>query len=142
VETESALALALNATRSWPIGRQAARRDLASLRRFMEGRLAAAIGACTLPHDPDPVMRAAIAAVLRHGQEGSRRRNLASMQQAAAALGFLRGGMTAGERHLVGLLAKATPAELPLVLEHVPAARTRVPPDRIVITGLVRMAPA
>jgi hypothetical protein len=142
VETESALALALNATRSWPIGGHAARRELASLRQFMEARLAAAIGACTLPRDPDPVMRAAIAAVLRHGQEGSRRRNLASMQQAAAALGFLRGGMTAGERHLVGLLAKATPAELPLVLQHVPAARIRVPPDRIVITGLVRMAPA
>ena len=141
-ETESALVLALNATRSWPVGRHAARRELASLRRFMEGRLAAAIGACTLPHDPDPLVRAAIGAVLRYGQEGLRQRNLASMHQATAALAFLRGGMTAGERHLVGVLAKATPAELPRLLPLVPAARRRAAPDRIVITGLVRLAPA
>ncbi|MBS1241530.1 MAG: hypothetical protein H6R40_957 [Gemmatimonadetes bacterium] len=140
-EVESALAQALGAARSWPLSRRAARHDLASLRRFLHGRLTQAVAACHLPCAPDPVLRGAIGAVLRHGQEATRRRDHEAMRTTAAALAFLRGGMTAGERHLVGLLVRVSPAELPSLLHRLPAARPRAAPDRIVITGMVRIAP-
>lgn len=141
-DVEPALIMAMGATRSWPLPARAARRDLASLRRFLRRRLAEASAACHLPHEPDPVVRAAISAVLRHGQEAAVRRDQAAMHRTSEALAFLGGGLTAGERHLTGLLARATPAEFPDLLRHVPAGRTRTAPDRVVITGMVRMGPA